>query len=322
MNEEFYMFNSQPYQTTLSKSVTCSGIGLHSARLVDVTLHPAPPDTGIIFRRTDVHSVETHIPALSCNIADTMLNSQIMNDDGVAISTIEHLMAALAGLGVDNAYVDVSAAELPALDGSAKPYCDMITEAGIELLNVSRKYLKVIEPVTVEYGKSTASISPSHRLEFDIIIDFDDPLIGRSQYFYVHGDFSFEQELAAARTFCLYRDLTQMRAVGYALGGSMDNAIVVDDGTVMNEAPLRFTDEFVRHKTLDCIGDMSLAGRPMLGHIRAERPGHAVNNMLLEALLRDQSAWVIVDARDLELKPEFKFHQSSDENTASAPAAA
>ena len=294
------MYISQPYQTTLSKSVSRSGIGLHSARLVDLSIRPAPADTGIVFRRTDVTNVDTNIPAISSNIADTMLNSQIMNDDGVGIGTIEHLMAAFAGLGVDNAYVDVSAAELPAMDGSAEPYCAMINEAGIELLNVSRKYLKVIKTVSVQSEQSKASISPAQKLEIDITIDFDDPLIGKSQYFYVQNDLSFEQELAAARTFCLYRDLTKMRAVGYALGGSLDNAIVVDDGKLMNETPLRYTDEFVRHKTLDCIGDLSLAGLPVLGHISAERPGHAVNNMLLEALLADESAWVVVDALELE----------------------
>jgi UDP-3-O-[3-hydroxymyristoyl] N-acetylglucosamine deacetylase len=299
------MYISQPYQTTLAKSVSGSGIGLHSARLVDLTLHPAPADTGIVFRRTDVSSVDTDIRAISSNIADTMLNSQIMNDDGVGIGTIEHLMAAFAGLGVDNAFVDVNAAELPAMDGSAEPFCAMINDAGIELLNVSRKYLKILKTVTIQTDRSIASISPSQQLEIDITIDFDDPFIGRSQYFYIQSDLSFEQELAAARTFCLYRDLTKMRAVGYALGGSLDNAIVVGDGKLLNETPLRFTDEFVRHKTLDCIGDLSLAGMPVLGHIKAEQPGHAVNNKLLEALLADESAWVVVDAHELnDDKPE------------------
>ena len=308
------MFISQPYQTTLKKSVSRSGIGLHSARLVDLSIRPAPVDTGIVFRRTDVANVDTNIPAISSNIADTMLNSQIMNDDGVGISTIEHLMAAFAGLGVDNAYVDVSAAELPAMDGSSEPYCAMINDAGIELQNASRKYLKVIKTVSVQSELSSASISPADKLEIDVTIDFDDPLIGKSRYFYVQNDLSFEKELAAARTFCLYRDLTKMRAVGYALGGSLDNAIVVDNGSLMNEAPLRFTDEFVRHKTLDCIGDLSLAGKSVLGHIRAERPGHAVNNMLLEALLADESAWVIVDALELE--------ETSQDNAVTEPAAA
>lgn len=292
------MFVKQPYQSTLSKSVSRSGIGLHSARLVDIKINPAPADTGIVFRRTDVSSVNTSIQALSRNIADTMLNSRIMNDDGVAIGTIEHLMAAFAGLGVDNAFVDVNAAELPAMDGSSALYCDMINEAGIELLSASRKYIKVIKPVRIQYNDSEASISPSSNFEIDVTIDFDDPLIGKSQYFYVHADGSFENELAAARTFCMYQDLTKMRAAGYALGGSLDNAIVVDNGSLLNESGLRFTDEFVRHKTLDCIGDMYLAGLPMIGHIRSSLPGHAVNNKLLNALLEDESAWVIVIATE------------------------
>lgn len=294
------MFISQPYQTTLSQRVSRSGIGLHSARLVDIKISPAPADTGIVFRRTDVTSVDTAIKAVSSNIADTMLNSRIMNDDGVAIGTIEHLMAAFAGLGVDNAYVDVNAAELPAMDGSSAPYCNMINEAGIELLQVSRKYIKVIKPVRIQSELSEATISPSKVLEIDVTIDFDDPIIGKSQYFYVHGDQSFENELSAARTFCLYQDLTKMRAAGYALGGSLDNAIVVDNGSLLNETGLRYTDEFVRHKTLDCIGDFSLAGMPIIGHICCSRPGHAINNKLLEALLQDEEAWVVVDALEID----------------------
>ena len=302
------MYISQPFQTTVSTSVTRSGIGLHSARLVDVTIRPAPHDTGIVFRRTDVSSVDTAIKALSSNIADTMLNSRIMNDDGVDIGTIEHLMAAFAGLGVDNAFVDVNAAELPAMDGSSAPFCAMINDAGIEVLKAKRKYIKVLKPVRIINGTSTAEIIPADRLEIDITIDFDDPLIGKSQYFYIHTDESFEKELSSARTFCRYGDLAKMRAAGYALGGSLDNAIVVNDGVLMNEQGLRFTDEFVRHKTLDCIGDLSLAGLQVIGHITAVQPGHAVNHMLLEAILADESAWMIVEADDLDngIVPQYQ----------------
>ena len=301
------MYISQPFQTTVSTSVTRSGIGLHSARLVDVTIRPAPHDTGIVFRRTDVSSVDTAIKALSSNIADTMLNSRIMNDDGVDIGTIEHLMAAFAGLGVDNAFVDVNAAELPAMDGSSAPFCAMINDAGIEVLKAKRKYIKVLKPIRIAHGTSTAEIIPADRLEIDITIDFDDPLIGKSQYFYIHTDESFEKELSAARTFCRYGDLAKMRAAGYALGGSLDNAIVVNDGVLMNEQGLRFTDEFVRHKTLDCIGDLSLAGLQVIGHITAVQPGHAVNHMLLEAILADDDAWVIVEADDLDHNIALEF---------------
>jgi UDP-3-O-[3-hydroxymyristoyl] N-acetylglucosamine deacetylase len=289
------MPNNQHFQKTLSKSASRSGIGLHSARLVDVKISPAPIDTGIVFRRTDVSSVDISIKAIVGNVADTMLNSRIMNDDGVTVGTIEHLMAAFAGLGVDNAYVDVNAAELPAMDGSAAPFCAMINDAGVESQQAIRRYIKVIKPVHIQTEQAEASISPSNHLEIDITIDFDDPLIGKSQYFYSHADDSFENELAAARTFCLHKDLTKMRAAGYALGGSLDNAIVVDDGILLNETVLRFTDEFVRHKTLDCIGDMALAGMPLIGHIRSNRPGHAANNMLLNALLEDTTAWTEIN---------------------------
>ena len=294
------MYISQPYQTTVQNTVSKSGIGLHSARLVDVSICPAPSNTGIVFRRSDVSSVDTEIKALSHNIADTMLNSRIMNDDGVDIGTIEHLMAAFAGLGVDNAYVDVNAAELPAMDGSSEPFCAMINEAGIAVLKAPRKYIKILKPIRIAHGESVAEITPADRLEIDITIDFNDPLIGKSQYFYIHDDGSFEAELASARTFCCYRDLAKMRAAGYALGGSLDNAIVVNEGILMNEQGLRYTDEFVRHKTLDCIGDMSLAGLQLIGHITAVKPGHAVNNMLLSAILADESAWMIVEANDLD----------------------
>lgn len=305
------MYISQPYQTTVSTSVTRSGIGLHSARLVDVTIRPAPADTGIVFRRTDVSSVDTAIKALSSNIADTMLNSRIMNDDGVDIGTIEHLMAAFAGLGVDNAFVDVNAAELPAMDGSSAPFCAMINDAGIDVLKAKRKYIKVLKPIRIAHGTATAEIIPADRLEIDITIDFDDPLIGKSQYFYIHTDESFVKELSAARTFCRYGDLAKMRAAGYALGGSLDNAIVVNDGVLMNEQGLRFTDEFVRHKTLDCIGDLSLAGLQVIGHITAVQPGHAVNHMLLEAILADESAWMVVEADELDNALSLQYQPES-----------
>ncbi len=308
---------NQFFQTTLAKSISRSGIGIHSARLVDITIKPAEANTGIVFRRNDISSVETNIKAVSANIADTMLNSQIMNDDGVSVATIEHLMAAFSGLGIDNAIVEVNAAELPAMDGSAEIYCTMLKEAKITTLNSRRKYLKVLKEISITNGASTASISPADALEIDVTIDFDDPIIGKSQYFYIHTESSFEAELAAARTFCNYSDLTKMRATGYALGGSLDNAVVVDNGTILNKEGLRFTDEFVRHKTLDCIGDLALAGYPILGHVNCIRPGHAVNNMLLEALLADETAWAIITP-EAPTAPQRQNPQKQD--NAAAPA--
>lgn len=283
-------------QQTLEKSISRSGIGLHSARLVDITIHPAPVDTGIVFRRNDLSGVDNAIPALSSNIADTMLNSQIMNRDGVTVGTVEHLMAAFCGMGVDNAFVDINAAELPAMDGSALLYCEMIREAGVKPQVGARQYLQVLRPVRVEKGESFAEIIPARDLKINVSIDFVDPAIGRSQYYYNHTDFSFEAELASARTFCLYADVTKLRAAGYALGGSLDNAIVVKDGVIMNDGGLRYSDEFVRHKTLDCLGDFYLAGAHVLGDVKASQPSHALNNLLLQALLADEGAWQIVDS--------------------------
>lgn len=289
---------SATQQHTLATSVSRNGIGLHSARMVDITLHPAPENTGIVFRRVDINNVDTAIPAHASNIADTMLNSRIMNNEGVTVGTVEHLMAAFYGLGIDNAFVDVNAAELPAMDGSSAPYCAMIREAGITAQTAPRKFLKITRRVRVESDHGWAEIAPNDDLVIDVSIDFKDPAIGASKYFYLHHDGSFEDEIAAARTFCLYQDVTKLRAAGYALGGSLENAIVVDDGAVLNEGGLRFSDEFVRHKTLDCLGDLYLGGVFVLGHITAHQPSHALNNKLVEALLADPSAYTITDAVD------------------------
>ena len=284
-----------PLQHTLANSVSRTGIGLHSAKMVDITIHPAPEDTGIVFRRVDISNVDVAIPAHCDNIADTMLNSRIMNDEGVTVGTIEHLMAAFLGLGIDNAFVDVNASELPAMDGSSAPYCAMIQEAGIAPQKASRKYLRVLRPVRVENEAGWAEISPSDELIIDIAIDFSDSAIGSSKYFYIHRENSFNEEISDARTFCMYQDVTKLRAAGYALGGSLENAIVVDDGKVLNEGGLRHDDEFVRHKALDCLGDLYLGGHFALGHIKAVQPSHALNYNLVKALLADEAAFEIVE---------------------------
>ena len=284
-------------QHTLASSVSRNGIGLHSAKMVDITIHPAPENTGIVFRRVDITNVDTAIPAHCSNIADTMLNSRIMNNEGVTVGTVEHLMAAFFGLGIDNAIVDVNASELPAMDGSSAPYCQMINEAGIIAQGAPRRFLRVLKAVTVETDHGKAEISPSDELIIDIAIDFNDSAIGASKYFYIHRNNSFEEEISSARTFCLYQDVTKLRAAGYALGGSLENAIVVDDGTVLNEGGLRYSDEFVRHKTLDCLGDLYLGGIFVLGHITASKPSHALNNKLVKTLLADESAYEIIESK-------------------------
>ena len=297
-------------QHTLGASVSRTGIGLHSARMVDITIHPAPADTGIVFRRVDISNVDIAIPALSGNIADTMLNSRIMNNEGVTVGTVEHLMAAFMGLGIDNAFIDVNAPELPAMDGSSAPYCAMIQEAGISAQKAPRKFLRVLRPVRVESETGWAEIAPSDELVIDVSIEFEDSAIGASKYFYIHRDGSFANEIADARTFCLYQDVTKLRAAGYALGGSLENAIVVDDGAVLNEGGLRHSDEFVRHKTLDCLGDLYLGGYFVLGSITAVQPSHALNNSLVKTLLADASAYETVEAPDAKRSPPEAFPEA------------
>lgn len=287
------------FQNTINKSVTRSGIGLHTARLVDLTIHPAPAHTGIVFRRTDLTGIDPTIPAHISNVADVSLNTSICNSDGAVVGTIEHLMAAFTGCGIDNAYVDVSGHELPAFDGSSLRFCEMLAEAGITVQKDERRYLKVLKPIVVKKDSSELRIVPADMLQISVKIDFRDPMIGASQYFYVHDENSFVNELASARTFCLYDDISRMRAAGYGIGGSLENAIVVKDGQMLNETPLRFTDEFVRHKTLDCLGDLRLAGYGLIGHVTANRPGHRMNSELLKMLFSQPDAMTLVTKSEL-----------------------
>lgn len=309
---------NSPFQTTLTNPVRRSGIGLHSARLVDLTILPAPADHGIVFKRTDVTGVDTLIPASCGNVADTILNTRIMNNDGVGIGTIEHLMAAFCGMGVDNALVEVNAGELPAMDGSAEPFCAMISEAGISSLKSPRKIIKVLDTIETSSEYSRAILQPCDALEIAVHFEFPDQAVGISEYFYRHEADAFRQQLAAARTFCRHDDVTQMRAAGYALGGSLDNAIVVQDGKILNETGLRFADEFVRHKVLDCLGDLYLASMQVIGRLQISQPGHSSNNQLLSALLEHPSAWVVMDADTMQAGHDAEAAFPADEERQAA----
>ena len=303
--------DSQPntHQHTLARSITATGVGLHSGEEVTLTLSPAAPDTGLIFRRHDLadtddkhgNIIANTIPALARHVSDVDFNTSIATSPHVRIATIEHVMAALAGADIDNAYIDVAGAELPAFDGSAAVFSDMIGKAGIAQQDARRQYLKVLKPISVARGKSRLTIAPSdsNDLRISTTIAFDEAFIGTSEYVYDHSQHNFAKELAAARTFCLYESIAPMHAKGYAFGGSLDNAIVIRDGCMLNKEPLRFVDEFVRHKTLDCLGDLRLAGYPLLGHVTAYRPGHRINAKLVQALLADKTAYAIVTAAEV-----------------------
>lgn len=281
-------------QSTLKTAIDCVGIGLHSGRRVQMALHPAAPDHGVVFRRTDLGR---DIAARFDLVADTRLATVLAdpNDPTVRVATVEHVMAALAGCGVDNALIEVDGPELPVLDGSAAHLVFLIDCAGIAAQDVPRRTIEVIRTVRVSDGDAFAELSPARPtedgLELAMSIEFAATAIGRQALSLHLTPESFRQELSRARTFALAEDIDRLRAAGMARGGSLDNAVVVDAARVLNPGGLRMHDEFVRHKLLDAVGDLALAGGRLCARFTAHRSGHALNNRLLRALMADKSAW-------------------------------
>jgi UDP-3-O-[3-hydroxymyristoyl] N-acetylglucosamine deacetylase len=278
-------------QRTLKSLIRATGVGLHSGAKVTLALRPAAPDTGIVFRRVDVaEPVELRVSAFA--VGDTRLAS-CLEQGAVRIGTVEHLMSALAGLGIDNCYVDVDAAELPIMDGSASTFVFLIRSAGIEEQNAPKRFVRVLQPVEVRDGDKWARLDPydGFRLTFSIV--FQHPVLQKSGTSFTvdFAEQSYVREIARARTFGFMQEVEAMQSMGLALGGSLDNAIVMDEYRVLNSDGLRAPDEFVRHKILDAIGDLYLLGRPLLAAFSAHKSGHALNNELLRALLAEQSAW-------------------------------
>ena len=285
-------------QRTLKNSIRATGVGLHTGEKVYMTLRPAVPNTGIIFRRVDLESpVEVHAKAL--NVGDTMLGTTIMNGD-VRVSTVEHLLSALAGLGIDNAYVDLSAPEVPIMDGSAGPFVFLLQSAGIEEQNAHKRFIRIKSPVEVRDGDKWARFEPFDGFKVSFQIDFDHPIFKKHTQT-ATVDFSttsFVKEVSRARTFGFMRDIEMLREHNLALGGSMDNAVVLDDYRVLNEDGLRYEDEFVKHKILDAIGDLYLLGHSLIGAYHAHKSGHELNNKLLRTLMADATAWEEVSYQD------------------------
>ncbi|WP_416140219.1 UDP-3-O-acyl-N-acetylglucosamine deacetylase [Halomonas sp. HK25] len=281
-------------QRTLKNVIRATGVGLHSGKKVYMTLRPAPVDTGIVFVRTDLEP-EVQIRAQADNVTDTTLCTAL-SAGGAKVATVEHLMSALAGLGIDNAYVDLSAPEVPIMDGSAGPFVFLIQSAGISEQNAPKKFIRVKREITVRDGDKEATFRPHHGFKVAFSIDFDHPVFEeQSQTAMV--DFSttsFVKEVSRARTFGFMRDLEYLRSNNLALGGSLDNAIVVDDYRIVNEGGLRYDDEFVKHKVLDAIGDLYQLGHSLIGEFRGVKSGHALNNQLCRALLAQPEAFEIV----------------------------
>ncbi len=278
-------------QHSLAASVSCDGIGLHSGQHVRMSLKPAGVGHGIVFVRTDVNKFIRSIPALISNVTTTQLGTNIANSAGTSVGTIEHVMAALFGLGIDNAIIELDGPEVPILDGSSEPFSAMIQRAGIRAQGAPRRSLDVLKPVEVRQGNKLARLEPFDGFQLDVTVDFQSRAIGRQRLVLDCTPESFVHDLGSARTFGFADQVDALQANGLARGGSLDNAIVIDGHEIVNQGSLRFHDEFVRHKALDAVGDLALAGAPIKGRYVAERAGHELNAALLRALMAEESAW-------------------------------
>ncbi len=293
-------------QRTLKNLIHATGVGLHTGVKVEMTLRPAAENTGILFRRIDLDP-PADIPVDPYRVTDTRLCSAL-EGPGAKVATVEHLMSALAGLGVDNAVIDLDGPEVPILDGSAAPFVFLLQSAGIVEQAAPKQYLRVLKPVVVEEGDKHVSLAPYNGFRLEFTIDFDHPVFERTGKTAVvdFGETSYIKEVARARTFGFMQEVEYLRSNGLALGGSLDNAIVVDDYRVLNADGLRYEDEFVKHKMLDAIGDLYVLGKPILGRYEAHKSGHALNNRLLRTLLEDAEAWDIVSFAAEEAPPAIQ----------------
>ena len=290
-------------QRTLKNVIRATGVGLHSGEKVYLTLKPAPIDTGIVFRRVDLDPV-VEVPARAECVGETTMSTTLIKN-GAKVDTVEHLLSAMAGLGIDNAYVELSAPEVPIMDGSAGPFVFLIQSAGIAEQDAAKQFIRIKREVTVEEDGKTATFVPFEGFKVSFGIDFDHPVFrGRSQYASVDfSSTSFVKEVSRARTFGFMRDIEYLRSQNLALGGSVDNAIVVDEYRVLNEDGLRYEDEFVKHKILDAIGDLYLLGKSLVGEFRGYKSGHALNNKLLRKLRAEEDAWEVVTFDDEATAP-------------------
>ncbi|WP_019959698.1 UDP-3-O-acyl-N-acetylglucosamine deacetylase [Woodsholea maritima] len=285
---------------TLRGPVVCAGVGLHTGQRVRMVMKPAAAGTGIVFARVDLDVNDRVIPALFDSVRSTDLGTTLLNDDGASVATVEHLMAALAGMGVDDVLIELDGPEVPAMDGSSAPFIELIDQAGLVTLPMVRRAIQVLKTVEVEQGGRKAAWIPALRAAIDVEIDFADASIGHQHFAFEVNPAVFSQMIAPARTFGFRRDYDALLKAGLARGASLDNTVVVGERGVDNAGGLRFDDEFVRHKALDALGDIYLAGMPILGLYRAYRPGHGFNNHAVHTLLADKSAWRVVALNDAE----------------------
>lgn len=292
-------------QKTIARTVTLIGKGLHSGKPARLIICPASAEYGIWFRRVDITDRNNLIPALYDSVSDTQMCTRLANDAGAEVSTVEHVMAALAGTGVQNALIEIDGPEVPIMDGSAHPFVQAILGAGVQVQDAPVRAIRVLKEVTIQFDQTIASLKPAAALEIEFSIDFEDAAIGQQQKTLEMANGAFVRELSDCRTFCQRKDVDALQSMGLALGGGLDNAIVVDGGTVLNPEGFRRTDECVRHKMLDALGDMALAGAPILGKYTGVRAGHRATNMLLRELFSTPGAWemVVCNTAQAEMLP-------------------
>ncbi|MBX3568440.1 MAG: UDP-3-O-acyl-N-acetylglucosamine deacetylase [Rhizobiaceae bacterium] len=284
------------YQTTLRTHAVMNGVGVHSGKPVTMRFNPADADTGVVFKVVDAEGRSHLVPALSSEVGATALCTLLGDASGVHVGTVEHVMAALFGLGIDNVLIEIDGHEVPVMDGSAGAFVEAFDQAGIEELDTKRRYIRVLKPVRIDSGSSWAEFRPYRGTRFEVEIDFDSPAIGRQAFAIDMDAASFRRGVSRARTFGFMRDVEKLWAAGFALGSSLENTIVIgDDDRVINMEGLRFADEFARHKTLDAMGDLALAGARFIGCFRSYKGGHRLNAAALRHLLSDRSAFEIVE---------------------------
>lgn len=293
-------------QRTIKDAIQCEGIGLHTGKKVRMSLKPAPADTGVIFRRMDLGGTE--IKAVAANTAATSYATTLC-ENGASVKTVEHLLATLAGLGIDNIFVEIDAEEVPVMDGSAAPFVRLIADTGALTQEIPRPVLKVTKPIFVREGNKQIAIWPSEKPTISYFIDFNHPMLKEQSLHFPVSEEGFLREIADARTFGFMSDVQALRANGLAMGGSMDNAVILGEKTVLNKEGLRHKDEFVRHKILDLIGDLSLAGMPILGHVIAHKSGHGLNTLMVSKLLSSPQSWIVLGSGETIEKPREVFYQ-------------
>lgn len=296
------------FQRTIKNTIQCKGIGLHSGKQVSLVLRPAAPDTGVVFIRTDLGGAQ--VAAVAANTAATSY-ATTLRANGAAVQTVEHLLAALAGFGIDNVSVEIDADEVPIMDGSARDFVRLIAGAGVQAQAQLQSVLKVMKPVFVRDGNKQIAIWPSEKPSISYFIDFNHPMLREQSLNYHVSEDGFIREIADARTFGFLSDVKTLQANGLAKGASLDNAVALGEDSVLNQEGLRYHDEFVRHKILDLIGDFSLAGMPIMGHIVAHKSGHGLNAQMVSKLLSSTQSWIILGSRETTEKPGEALYQQA-----------